>query len=305
MALVRLPRFKRSLAVIPIRLTERDHEILRLVRRHRFLLSDHITALAPGSRQQILRRLQRLFHHGYLDRPRSQLEYFHQGGSQAIVYGLDRKGAKLLASDSAQGCPRYDSKHPTQSVKQVYLQHSLLVSAIMVALEKSCAHSGRARLIREEELAARINIREPFRWTVSMHSRRLGLRPDNVFGLEHTQTNERWYYFLEADRATMPIVRRTLTQSSFQRKLLAYEATWRQDIHRTRFGFHRFRVLTVTSNVERLRHLIETSSKSRRAQGIFLFADFPSLQRHHDLLTMPWQSARHSVETLISHASAG
>jgi len=67
---VRFPRFKRSPAVNPIRLTERDQDILRHVRRHRFLLSDHIQALVPGSRQQILRRLQRLFHHGYLDRPR-------------------------------------------------------------------------------------------------------------------------------------------------------------------------------------------------------------------------------------------
>ena len=301
----RLPRFKRSSAVIPIRLTERDHHILRHVRRHRFLLSDHIDALVPGSRQQILRRLQRLFHHGYLDRPRSQLEYFHQGGSKSIVYGLDRKGAKLFSGESAQRRLRCDSKHPMQPTKQVYLQHSLLVSAVMVALENSCARSGTVRLVREEELAASTNLRESFRWTVTVHSRRLGLRPDNVFGLEHMQTGERSYYFLEADRATMPVVRRALTQSSFQRKLLAYEATWRQDIHRSRFGFHRFRVLTVTSNAERVRHLIEACSKLRRAHGIFLFADFPSLQRHGDPLTMPWQSARHSVETLISHPRAG
>src|SRR6266487_641796 len=191
---VRLPRFKRSPAVIPIRLTERDHDILRHVRRHRFLLSEHVQTLVHGSRQQILRRLQRLFHHGYLDRPRSQLDYFHQGGSKSIVYGLDRKGAKLLGAEPAQRRPRCDSKHPMQPAKQVYLQHSLLVSAVMVALENSCARSGAVRLVREEELAAGINLREPFRWTVTVHSRRLGLRPDNVFGLEHMPTGERWYY---------------------------------------------------------------------------------------------------------------
>ena len=204
---------------------------------------------------------------------------------------------------SRQAATRTDA--PMQSPKQVYLQHSLLVSTVMVALENSCARSGAVRLVREEELAANMNLREPFRWTVTVHSRRLGLRPDNVFGLEHMQTGERSYYFLEADRATMPIIRRTLTQSSFQRKLLAYEATWRQNVHRSRFGFHRFRVLTVTSNIERVRHLIESCSKLRRAHGIFLFADFPSLQRHDDPLTMPWQSAKHSVETLISRASGG
>jgi len=251
-----------------------------------------------------LRRLQRLFHHGYLDRPRSQLEYFHQGGSKSIVYGLDRKGAKLLGAESAQRRPRCESKHAMQSPKQVYLQHSLLVSAVMVALENSCARSGALRLVREEELASSISLHDPFRWTVTVHSRRLGLRPDNVFGLEHMQTRERSYYFLEADRATMPVVRRALTRSSFQRKLLAYEATWRQDIHRSRFGLHRFRVLTITSNAERVRHLSEAYSKLRRAHGTLLLAVSPSLQRPADPLTMPWQSARHSVETLISHPRA-
>src|SRR6266496_1715346 len=142
---VRLPRFKRSPTVTSLRLTERDRDILAHIRRHRFLLSDQIKALVPGSKQQILRRLQRLFHLGYLDRPRSQLEYFDQGGSKSIVYGLDRKGAKLLAGESAQRRPSCDSKHPMQPTKQVYLQHSLLVSAVMVAFENSCARSATVR----------------------------------------------------------------------------------------------------------------------------------------------------------------
>jgi len=62
--MLRLPRFKRSPAIASLRLTERDEEILKHVRHHRFLRSDHVAALALGSRQQVLRRLQRLFHHG-------------------------------------------------------------------------------------------------------------------------------------------------------------------------------------------------------------------------------------------------
>ena len=77
---IRLPRFKRVAAVEPMQLTERDRDILRQVRRHRFLRSSHILALIGGSSQQVLRRLQRLYHHGYLDRPRAQIDYFHRGG---------------------------------------------------------------------------------------------------------------------------------------------------------------------------------------------------------------------------------
>ena len=41
--------------------------------RYRFLSSTLIIRLIGGSAQQILRRLQVLFHHGYLDRPTSQV----------------------------------------------------------------------------------------------------------------------------------------------------------------------------------------------------------------------------------------
>src|SRR5688572_25716485 len=93
---VRLPRFKRSADIPPFRLTERDVDVLRHVQRHRFLRSSHLAALIGGSRQQLLRRLQLLFHHGYLDRPRAQLEYFDRGGSQSIVYGLANEGAEVV-----------------------------------------------------------------------------------------------------------------------------------------------------------------------------------------------------------------
>ena len=71
----------------------------------------------------------------------------------------------------------------------------------------------------------------------------------------------------------MPIVRRALTQSSFHRKLLAYEATWTKNVHHSRFGFHLLRVLTVTSNAECLKHLLESCAQMERGQGLFLFTD--------------------------------
>jgi DNA-binding Lrp family transcriptional regulator len=75
----RLPRFKRASAVAPIELTERDRDIIRLVHRHRFLRSTQIVALVGDSSQQLLRRLRLLYHHGYLERPRAQIDYYHRG----------------------------------------------------------------------------------------------------------------------------------------------------------------------------------------------------------------------------------
>ncbi len=94
----RLPRFKRSPEIPAIKLTERDREILRLVYRHRFLRSDHLAALTTGSPQQMLRRLQRLYHHRYLERPQCQLTYY-KSGSRRMAYGLGNEGVAWVKRD--------------------------------------------------------------------------------------------------------------------------------------------------------------------------------------------------------------
>ncbi|HEY3915218.1 MAG TPA: replication-relaxation family protein, partial [Verrucomicrobiae bacterium] len=91
----RLPRFRRA-TVRPIQLTGRDLDILRCIHWHRFLRSSHIVELAGGSVQQVLRRLQHLYHGGFLERPRCQLDWYYQQGSRQIVYGLADKGAERL-----------------------------------------------------------------------------------------------------------------------------------------------------------------------------------------------------------------
>lgn len=88
---------------------------------------------------------------------------------------------------------------------------------------------------------------------------RLGVIPDYVFALDFKDpsgTGQRAFFFLEADRATMPVPRENLAQTSFYRKLRAYKASWSQSIHRSQFGFHRFRVLTVTTSAERVKSLV-------------------------------------------------
>ena len=113
----RLPRFRRVASVAPFRLTERDHEILRLIHRHRFLRSHQIIILIGGSAQQLSRRLQLLFHHGYLERPRAQLQYYERNGSQTIAYGLGNKSGSLLQLNPAtQG-------EKNRIIGRMYLEH--------------------------------------------------------------------------------------------------------------------------------------------------------------------------------------
>lgn len=288
----RLPRFKRSSTVAPTQLTERDRDIIRLVHQHRFLRSAQIVALLGGSFQQLLRRLQLLYHLGFLERPRAQIDYYHKSGSRHIVYGLGNKGGTLLKQELGFGFRRVSWGEKNRAVGRMFLEHALLVSDVMVAIELACRERG-IRLLTEKELSLP-GKSQPFRWRVSLNSRlKLGIIPDRVFALEFPNqdgTSQRAYFFLEADRGTMPVKRRNLFQTSFYRKLLAYEATWSQSIHRTRFGFHRFRVLTVTASAARVKSLVDACSQLERGHGLFLFADRTILAG--DMFSSTWQTGK-------------
>ncbi len=92
----------------------------------------------------------------------------------------------------------------------------------------SLRHPGKTRTIQKE--------RHSRRWLEGR------VAPNRGFALEFITRGKptvRVHFFLEADRATMPVVRPTLTRTSVRRKLLAYQATWSQGLHRTCGGFPR------------------------------------------------------------------
>jgi len=289
MQFIRLPRYQRSSAVKSLRLTQRDWEILKNVHRHRFLRSDQLVALLRGSPQQSLRRLQRLYHHGYLERPRCQIDYF-QSGSKRMVYGLGNKGAGVLKRELSLPYQKLD--WPTKNrVGKIFLEHVLLVSRVMVAVELACRNRPDIQLLLPDE-----GVLRPLKWNVTMGNRsKCAVIPDRVFGMEFTgksgQKNQSWF-LLEADRGTMPVTRRDLNKSSFRRKLLAYESTWTQKIHQDRFGWNRFRVLTVTNNAERIATMQQASRSLNRGHGLFLFLDEKTLADQKDFFALHWQTCR-------------
>ena len=287
----RLPRFTRTSSAAPFQLTERDHDIIRQVNRHRFLCSSHISTLVGGSSQQVLRRLQSLYHHRFLERPRCQLDFYYKTGSQRMVYGLGDKGAELLREQ------RIDFPHPRSSEKnskvgRPYLEHALSVSDVMVAVELSCRKRCDVRFLARGELPSPPEREDqPFRWNVELRSGvKLGLIPDQVFALERS-SGERAFFFVEADRGTMPVVRANLSQTSMYRKLLAYTATWRQSLHQTLFGFHRFRVIILTTGMARIQSLVDACARLEYGHNLFLMGHADQLASD-DILTLPLQTGR-------------
>ena len=217
-----------------------------------------------------------------------------------MVYGLGDKGAALVKREHGI---RWSAKN--RAVGRMFLEHALLVSEVMVTIELACRMAG-VRLLIDEDLPihnATSQKRQPFRWHVKITSRlRLGIIPDRLFGLEFPDASgkpTRAFFFLEADRGTMPVTRKTLSQTSFFRKLLAYEATWSQSLHQKLFGFHRFRVLTVTTSAARVTSLVTACTQLKSGHGLFLFADRDSFQAHGDVFSLPWLTGRPGETTRL------
>jgi hypothetical protein len=289
----RLPRFLRNPGIGPIVLTSRDRKIIRCVLGYRFLRSTHLRSFVPGSGQNILRRLQMLFHHGYLDRPRTQIDYYRQG-SKAMVYGLGNKGKELLEREDGIPHRKLDWTANNRSVTRFFMEHTLAVADAMVALELS-SRRRHVEMVHHQSVPA-----EGLKWSVPVHhlgvTAPVGLVPDRVFGLK-TQTGTRWF-FLEADRATMPIERNNLKQTSFYRKLLAYHETWRQKTIKD--SFPRFQVLTVTTTPERVQNLLEATRRLTKGKGagLFLFVDHQAFTAAEDVLQLPLLNGRGEEVTL-------
>jgi hypothetical protein len=237
--------------------------------------------------------LQWLFHHGYLERPRAQLQYYERSGSQTIAYGLGNKSGSLLQLNPTS----WGEKN--RGIGRMYLAHALLVSDVMVSLELACRQRG-IRLLHEDELS--LPVEAPLQWRVKLRDgTKLGVIPDRVFALEYADQKgqmQQVYYFLEADRGTMPVVRHKLTQTSFYRKLLAYEATWTNKVHQRHLGIPRFRMLTVTTSAARVKSLLDACSRLQRGHGLFLFADQTVLQK--DLLAPVWQCGKAAALSVLA-----
>jgi hypothetical protein len=213
-----------------------------------------------------------------------------------MVYGLGNKGAKLLRQSGVQFRHlRWNEKN--QDIGRVYLNHALLVSTILVAFE--IASSSDIKFIPSDSLLADM----PLKWRVAVNrTTSLGVVPDALFSLETRRVNggfEREYFFLEADRGTMPVVRKNLKQTSMYRKLAAYEVTWRNGVYKTQFGFPRFRVLFVTTSPDRVTSLVATSSRLKGGRGLFLFCDHETIIRSQNIFEVHWIDGKGEATDLL------
>jgi hypothetical protein len=254
----RRPRFRRASESPPFRLTDGDVEILRHLARHRFLRSTHISHLVGRSVDRTNDRLCRLFHAGYVDRPRAQLDYYPTTGSGPMVYALGNRGARLL--DTHNDLTAIARSRNNGPFGRPFIEHQLEIMDFLVALQRAVSERPNLRFLPATELVARFpkppsDKRNPFSFRLkiphngSVHE--VGLIPDLVFGLMFPDGSRRCF-MVEIDRGTMPVVRSDIRQTSYERKMRAYLAAHTTKLHEQHFGWKTFRILTITTDNHRM-----------------------------------------------------
>ena len=286
----RLKKYTRERTKAPaIILQERDLKILEMVHEYRFLRSDQIAALVQKdgvklrTNQVILKRLQKLFHNGQLDRPRDQIRY-DMMGTDKMIYALANGGADVLAEKRGIDRGKIEWSKKNREVKRPHLWHVMIVSQFRACLALALKKRKDAELLfwrQGDEIRDFVKVEDK----KGKESRR-AVWPDGFFGLNTPRG--RIYFFLEADRSTM-------INARFLDKMRRYWAYWQKKGHTEKYGIKYFRVLTITRSEQRKKNLRMATKKAdskQKGSNMFMFACEKSygLKEPERILQAIWQT---------------
>lgn len=305
----RLPRFRRADPEQRrnFQLTERDIEIVRIVSDHRFIRSIHISQLLDANHEKISRRLAVLYHHGYIDRPPAQLEYYRPGSTK-MIYALANRGAQLLIHHLGVEVGNADWTRKNFEARRAFMLHQLAIVDLRVALTLAVCARPELTLIEPDALiatmpAATQTANKPLAWRVKVQHKgslqEIGVQPDYAFALRYADGSRRCY-LVECDRGTMPVERAALKQTSIVKKLLVYQKGHKQKMHVRDFDWKAFRVLFITNTPKRAANIKDAILRTPDLKNseLFYITDQQTLI-DADILTHAWQHASGSTYTLV------
>jgi hypothetical protein len=254
--------------------------------------------------------LLRLFHAGYIDRPRAQLDYYPTAGSGPMVYALADRGVRLLRERNGADFRTIEWSRKNHDASRPFIEHQIEIVNFHIALQRAARDRGDVRLVHPEEIVdaspgPTLRSHNPFSLRVRVSHkgvmRDIGVVPDLVFGLDLADGPCR-NFMVEIDRGTMPIVRSDPNQTSFARKMRVYLAAHAAKVHERQFGWKNFRVLTVTTDANRIDSMTKALRQIRvphsPGPSFFLFGTFDALQPS-DPLACQWQDGSDRTVQLI------
>ncbi len=234
-------QFDRPANPRPIRIGERDIEIIAQVHKHRLVNADgicravsHMTFRdedAAGSDNHTRRRLQALWAAGFLARPRAQTLVMGKQENKSLVYGLDQKGAELLVTERNLDLKPSRWSEKNARARYSFISHSVDIADVLTRFEAAAREQPGLSYIDSQVLLSEAphatqQRRNPWRFQgetgLGGSSRTIACYPDGVFALEEASDDSRtrMYFTLEVDKAgggrnSMPVIRGKGLESAY------------------------------------------------------------------------------------------
>jgi hypothetical protein len=275
----RLPRHVR----VPVEqrpemvLTDRDCAIIKMVNDCRALRGDQIETLFFQSKSTAQYRLQRLFHHEFLNR--SFLTVVSGGpASSPAIYTLGKRGATVLVERFG-----YDRENlrliRSGAIAWHLLEHLLKVNDIRIAITQAAAAQGWTLEDWRDETSFRAY--PDYVTLTDRQGKQLEkpVFPDGYGCLSTPRGTTR--FFLEVDRGTEVL-------SKFAPQVAVYEAYVDSGQYQTRFQARSLRVLVVTTTERRMKGLQTTTVKAG-GDGKYWFTTFERITPATILTGAIWQ----------------
>jgi hypothetical protein len=260
----------------PMRLTEREKHIIQAVYEYRVLTTQQLQTLFFPSLHQAYARLSLLYHHGFLER--SFLGVQADKMNTPTLYLLDKRGAELLQAELGGDIAWSRSE---KNVTATFLEHTLAINTVRVALAKACEQPGFA-LVQwkgENEIKADydyVTIRGDLGRIQSV-----SVIPDSYFAIETPKGKA--HFLLELDRGTM-------TTSRFKTKIRAYRVYYESGAYQRRYETRSLRVLTVTTSAARVANLRRVTEEAEGKQR-FWFTTLEQITPQTVIATPIWSVA--------------
>jgi hypothetical protein len=265
--------------------TKRDLEILKLIYEYRFLTAEHLSLLLEINYKTIIKRLQRLFHWGFLDRPKSQMaDYILK--RHKLIHTLGKKGVEILTEKLGLDRERLNRLANNTDVREMYLHHAMMISNFKTCLALALRKT-EAKIIDWNSQDEMKKIKQELEILEGNQKKKVVIIPDSIFVIE--DKGDEMYFMLEADLSTM-------TNKRFLDKMRGYWQLWKQGLQE-KWGFKNFRVLTITKSEARKENLRKiTKQADDRKVGSLMFwftsTEKYSLKEPENILKPIWQTPK-------------
>ena len=258
----------------PVRITERDRELLKKLAEYRLLSTEQIRYLLYPSMNRARKRVLQLFRHGIVARYSRPIRLGE--GSSQYLYRPSRNGMALLTGTSATNV------RPPRAVTESQGEHTLRINDFRISLElasRQCDDIALTFWKPDHDVKLVVPV------TIGHRLIRVPVIPDGFFGLR--LQGKELFYMIEVDRGTAPLTRS-------RTKLEAYLNLWQSKSLLAELNIPTFRLLWITSGQQRLQNLLKVvqglTAKYTRTDIVFLTTqDQVKLEQPETILGRVWQ----------------